>query len=108
MKISTILVLVSAGSFLFFGVYSFFLTSEFKRYGLAKFQKLTGCLQLLGAIGLLVGLKVDLILSISALGLTLLMLLGFIVRLKVKDGVLLSLPSFLFMILNLYIFIQSI
>jgi len=32
------------------------------------------------------------------------MLLGFIVRLKIKDSILLSLPSFAFMIFNGYLF----
>jgi len=47
----------------------------------------------------------DNILLFSSGGLTLLMLLGFIVRLKVKDGFWLSFPSFFFMILNLCVFL---
>lgn len=105
------LVIVSSISFLYYGA-TFFLTSgmkdEFDRYGLSKFRKLVGGLQLLGGVGLLVGFIWQPILSISSGGLALLMLIGFGVRVKLKDGILLSLPSFAFMLLNLYIFIQSI
>lgn len=106
----TILVWLSALSFLFYGI-SYFtsqkLKDEFKRYGLEKFGPLTAILEILGATGLLVGLIVPFILSLAAGGLALLMLLGFGVRIKIKDGFWLSLPSFLFMLLNTYIFYAS-
>ena len=106
----TFLVWLSALSFLFYGV-SYFtsqgLKDEFKRYGLEKFGPLTAILEILGATGLLVGLRVPFILSLAAAGLALLMLLGFGVRIKIKDGFWLSLPSFLFMLLNAYIFYAS-
>lgn len=57
----------------------------------------------LGGIGMLVGLWVSFILLISSGGLALHMILGFGVRLKMKDGFWVSLPSFFFMVLNLYI-----
>lgn len=106
----TVLVWLSALSFLFYGI-SYFtsqeLKDEFKRYGLEKFGPLTAILEILGATGLLVGLLVPLILSLAAGGLALLMLLGFGVRIKIRDGFWLSLPSFLFMLLNAYIFYAS-
>ena len=108
---TTILIWLSAISFLFYGV-SYFtsqkLKDEFKRYGLAKFGPLTAVLEILGALGLLVGLQVPLILSVASGGLAVLMLLGFGVRMKIKDGFWLSLPSFLFMLLNAYIFYESL
>ena len=70
-----------------------------------KFVTLTGILELLGGLGMLIGFMFDNILLISSGGLTLLMMLGFIVRLKVKDGFWLSFPSFFFMILNLCVFL---
>lgn len=82
--------------------------NEFKRFGLEKFATLTGVLELLGGIGMLAGLKFSFILLISSGGLALLMLLGFGVRLKIKDGFWLSMPSLFFMLLNLYIFLISI
>ena len=82
--------------------------SEFKRFGLEKAGALTAILELLGAVGLLVGLKTQFILLISAGGLTILMLLGVAIRLKVKDNLWLSLPALFFMILNSYIFFMSL
>jgi hypothetical protein len=102
------MVLVSGISFIIYGCLLFIspqMQDEFKRFGLEKFTKLTGVLELLGGIGILTGLMFDNILLISSGGLTLLMLLGFIVRLKVKDGFWLSFPSFFFMILNLCVFL---
>ena len=108
---TTILIGLSALSFLFYGI-SYFtsqkLKDEFKRYGLAKFGPLTAGLEILGALGLVVGLWVPLILSVASGGLALLMLLGFGVRLKIRDGFWLALPSFLFMLLNAYIFYASL
>ncbi len=76
---------------------------EFERYGLDQFRKLIGCLQLLGGAGLLVGLFCNPVLVIASGGLSLLMLIGFGVRIKMKDGFLQSIPSFAFMLLNGYI-----
>ena len=81
---------------------------EFERYELNKFRKLIGFLQLLGGSGLLVGLICLPILVIASGGLALLMMIGFGVRLKMKDGFWESMPSFLFMLLNFYICIQAI
>lgn len=101
-----ILTVVSAILFLYYGV-TFFtnagMEEEFRRYELDKFRKLIGCLQLLGGAGLLVGLMWNPALVMASVGLTLLMLIGFGVRVKMKDGLLPSLPSFIFMLLNGYI-----
>ena len=105
------LIWLSSISFLFYGVSYFFsrhLQDEFRRYGLARFGPLTGVLEILGSIGLLVGLMVPLILVVAAGGLALLMLLGFGVRLKIKDGFWASLPSFLFMLVNAYILYEAL
>lgn len=82
--------------------------SEFKRFGLEKAGALTAFLEILGAIGLLVGLKIHLILVVSSAGLAILMLLGVAVRIKVRDTIWVSLPALFFMILNAYIFFISL
>ncbi|NVO31344.1 DoxX family protein [Hymenobacter lapidiphilus] len=110
---TTTLVLIGLSSlaFLGYGIGYFFsakLQAEFVRYGLAKFGPLTGALEILGALGLLVGLWVPLILLVASGGLALLMLLGFGVRLKIKDGFWESLPSFLFMLVNGWIFYEAL
>ncbi|HSW55470.1 MAG TPA: DoxX family protein [Ignavibacteriaceae bacterium] len=105
-----LLVLFSSVSFIIYGsllLVSAKMQNEFKRFELEKFTTLTGVLELLGGIGLLVGLKFGFILLISSGGLALLMLLGFGVRIKVKDSLWLSFPSFFFMVLNLFIFFNA-
>ena len=97
----------------FFGYVIAYFTSpqmklEFKRFSLEKIGFYIIILELLGAIGLLVGLKINFILSISSLGLFLLMLSGVIVRIRLKDSILISLPAFFYMILNGFIFFKSI
>lgn len=103
---TTALIWISSISFLFYGV-SYFISAklqqEFVRYGLQKFGPLTAVLELLGGVGLLVGFSSPLILLLASGGLAVLMLLGFGVRLKIGDGFWLSLPSFLFMLLNGYL-----
>lgn len=108
---STTCILVS--SFSFFGyVLSYFISphmkSEFKRFNLEKLGLIIILFQFLGATGLLVGLIYHTILIISSLGLFLQMLLGLIVRIKLKDDLWISLPAFFFMILNGYIFLNTI
>jgi hypothetical protein len=82
--------------------------NEFKRFNLEKLGLLTIILELIGATGLLIGLQYNLILQVSSLGISLLMLCGLIVRLKLKDSIWVSLPALFFMLLNLYIFLASI
>lgn len=81
---------------------------EFKRFGLEKYGTITALLEILGALGLLVGLVFKPILFISSGGLALLMLFGLIVRVRVKDNFRLLLPALLFMVLNGYIFFDTI
>ena len=100
-------------SFSFFAyAFSYFnsphMKNEFKRFGLEKIGLTTVLLEITGALGLLIGLKFYFILLISSLGLALLMLIGFIVRIKLKDSIWVSLPAFFYMILNTYIFWKSI
>lgn len=107
MKIVTYIALFSACSFLFFGLACFInpqMKMEFKRYGLASYRNLVGGLQLLGSIGTLVGVFFfPVVLKFAAAGLCLLMILGFLVRLKIKDSFLQSTPSLVYAVLNGYI-----
>lgn len=109
--LNTICILVSSFSF-FAYVLSYFtsthMKSEFKRFNLEKLGLIIILFQFLGAAGLLVGLIYHPILIVSSLGLFLQMLLGLIVRIKLKDGLWVSLPAFFFLILNGYIFSTNI
>lgn len=111
MSLLTVLVVFSSLSFIAYGI-SYFtspkMKSEFIRFGLSKLGTLTAVLEILGAVGLLVGLIYNDILLLSAGGLTLLMFLGVAVRLKIKDGIIASSPAIFFFFLNFYIFYLSI
>jgi hypothetical protein len=111
MKLFDVIILFSSISFLGYGIAYFTSTkmkNEFIRFGLAKFGALTAVLEILGGLGLLVGLKFNFILVLSSGGLALLMLLGFGVRIKMKDSFLVSLPAFFYLVLNAYIFYNSL
>ena len=112
MNILSVLIWFSGVAFVYFGYncfYSEFIILEFKRYNLSSYRKLTGFLQLCGAFGLLIGLYFNpIILLLAASGLFLLMLGGFVVRLKIKDSFIQSFPSFGFAILNLFIAIKTL
>lgn len=82
--------------------------NEFKRFGLEKFGTLVMLFQFLGATGLLFGLVYKPLLIIASFGLGLLMFLGVIVRMRLKDSFLISLPALFYMVLNFYIFWTSI
>jgi hypothetical protein len=81
---------------------------EFKRFQLEKLGFLTIVLEILGASGLLAGLFFKPILLISSGGLSILMLLGFMLRLKLKDSLWVSLPALFYMGLNASIFYMAI
>jgi hypothetical protein len=111
MYLVTICTLISSLSFLSYA-FSYFnaphMKNEFKRFGLEKIGLTTVLLEIIGAVGLLVGLKFYFILMISSLGLALLMFFGLIVRIKLRDSIWISLPAFFYMALNTYIFWISI
>ena len=111
MNLVTIGILISGFSFIGYGIAYFtkpHMQREFKRFGLEKAGKLVAVLQLLGALGLLTGLKFPFILLISSGGLAILMFMGVIVRIKLRDGIWLSLPALFFMAVNLYIFFMTL
>lgn len=82
--------------------------SEFIRFGLSKFGTLTAILEILGALGLLVGLIINQILILSSGGLALLMLFGVLARLRINDGFFAIFPALFFLGLNAYIFFQAL
>ena len=94
-------------SFIFFGLacfYSSLFVDEFYRYGLSDYRKIVGFFELLGGIGCLVGIFDRRVLLLSSLGLSLMMLLGVIVRIKINDNFIQMLPAILYFIVNAIIF----
>lgn len=107
MNILKICIFISSFSFLFYAI-SYFtgphMKNEFKRFKLEKLGILTIVLEILGAIGLLIGLWYEPLILFSSAGLALLMFLGVLVRIKLRDSLLISLPAVFYMALNAYIF----
>ncbi len=102
----TIFISLIALSFLFYGyncLFSTKLVKEFNRFGLDDTKrKITGVAQLVGALGLIGGLFYYPLGFAASIGLALLMLLGFAVRLKIKDTFIESAPSFILLCINGY------
>jgi hypothetical protein len=104
-------ILLSAATFIFYGVLCLstdHMKKEFERYGMSRFRRLTGVLELLGGVGLIVGLQFKIILIISSAGLGLLMLLGSLTRIRVKDPFIELLPALLLMVINFWILYGTI
>ncbi len=81
---------------------------EFARYGLEQLRVLTGVLEILAGVGLLVGLWWPLALRVSSGGLALLMLFALLARLRVRDSIWSCLPAFILLVINVLILLHSI
>jgi len=105
------LIFISCGCFAFYGALAVFsenMVAEFERYGLAKYRVLVGVCELLGALGLGVGLVFHPVLILASLGLGVLMVLGVFTRVRIRDPFLLVLPAFSLMIINFVIFFWAL
>ena len=103
--------IISGISFIFFGLACFFsdvFINEFYRYGLSEYIKIVGFFELLGGMGCIVGIFYKRLLFISSLGLSIMMLLGVAVRLKINDTFFQTLPAILYLIINSIIFLDII
>jgi len=97
------LALLSALLFFYFGaacIWQARLRDEYRRYGIPEWRVPVGVLQLLGASGVLVGLAVAPIGAAAALGLCLLMVLGVILRVRLRDTLVRMLPAISLAVLN--------
>lgn len=110
MALRSLLIIFSGISFLFFGS-NYFISSkmkaEFKRFGLERFGTTTAFLELLGAVGLLIGLYYYPLSIIASGGLALLMFCGILVRIKMRDSFFLTSPALFYFLVNLFIFSKS-
>lgn len=105
------IVIFSGISFIIYGyliIFTSHMTIEFYRYGMSHLRTLTGFLELLAGFSLLYGhyYSKNLVLLVSAC-LALLMLIGIIVRIKVGDTLLQTMPAILFMLANIFIIIYQ-
>ena len=98
-------------SFIFFGLacyYNSLFVNEFYRYGLSEYRTIIGFFQLLGGIGSIIGVFDKRILIISSLGLSVMMLLGVGVRIKINDTFIQTLPALTYLIVNAIICIDVV
>ena len=98
----TLLIIFCAVSFFAYGfscLFSRHMVVEFNRYRLARFRRLTGILQVLGATGLLLGLVIPWGGGLAAAGISLQMACGLGVRVKIGDSWQQCLPATSYMLL---------
>jgi uncharacterized membrane protein YkgB len=74
--------------------------AEFARFQVPQYRTLTGVLEILGGLGVLIGIWVPMLGVLGSMGLALLMGLGVLARIRVQDGMLQCLPALFFCILN--------
>ena len=101
----------SIGLFLFYGLHvlvSNAMVREFERFGLVRFRKLTGVLQVLGALGLCLGYLLPHLVVPAAGGLALLMAAGVAVRIRCKDSIADALPATIMFAMNLFIVVYAL
>jgi hypothetical protein len=104
-------VVVSAGLFVVYGLLCLLsdgMVVEFERFGLSRYRRLTGSLEVLGGVGLFVGLLVPAVMVVASAGLALLMLLGVIARIRVRDAILETLPAAVLLVANVFVLVQAV
>lgn len=98
-----VLALLSGLSFAVYGAQTLFGTpprGEFDRYGMPSLRLFVGSMQLLGALGVLVGIAYAPIGALAASGLSIMMALALIVRLRIHDAPRLMVPAASFAVIN--------
>jgi uncharacterized membrane protein len=93
-------------SFLVYGTRCFFaeeMVREFQRWGVARLRYITGSLEVLGALGLIVGQWIPWIGFFAAGGLSSLMLCGLFVRIRIRDSFLQTLPAVVYLVVSVIV-----
>ncbi len=94
--------LISAAAFLFYGVHCLVSPSmavEFERYGVPRVRVLTAVLEIVGALGLLLGPTPQWV-GAAATGLCALMIAALVVRVRIEDPWHVMLPAFILLLGN--------
>ena len=97
---------LSAVSFGAYGISCFFsrrMQTEFERYRVPRLLRLTGALQVAGALGIVAGHWYRPVLILSASGLMLMMMYAVYIRFRIRDPLYAALPAFSYVLLNAYI-----
>ena len=81
---------------------------EFEKFGLLRFRKLTGVLEVVGGAGLLIGYLVPPLVIVASGGLALLMVLGVAVRLRAGPPLTDAIPALVMLVINAYVCVYAI
>ena len=84
------------------------MAAEFARFGLERFRVLTGILEVLAGVGLLVGLRWPPAMWVSAGGIALLMAGVVVMRVSLGDRAAETAPAFILLIINAYVLWRSL
>ena len=107
----TFVIIFTAVSFIIYGYSSFVsrrMKSEYARWGYSDQRKIVGFLQLLGGLGLLIGIKIDILLILTSFCFILMMNMAIFIRIKIKDNITDILPAITYLFLSVMIFYNSI
>ena len=110
MTLNIILSFFSGISFIIYGIASFKskkMIAEYDRWGYLKHRHSIGSLQLLGGLGLIVGLFLPSIMLVASLALTVMMMVAVLVRIKIKDDLFKMLPAIFYALVNAFIFYNN-
>ena len=107
----TLVVIFTAVSFIIYGYSSFIsrrMKSEYARWGYNNQRKIVGSLQLLGGIGLILGLQINVLLITTSFCFIMMMTMAIFIRVKIKDNITDILPAITYLFLSILIFYNSI
>ena len=82
--------------------------SEYARWGYNNQRKIVGSLQLLGGIGLILGLQINILLITTSFCFIMMMTMAIFIRVKIKDNITDILPAITYLFLSILIFYNSI
>ena len=102
---------LSISLFLYYGLsvlVSDAMVSDFERFGLSRFRRLTGSLEVLDSVGLMLGYFLPILVVAASSGLTLLMALGLATRYRARDPFTEALPGLVLALMDLYILVYAI
>ncbi len=92
-------------AFASYGATCFFsarLVAEFERYRLPKLRRLTGLLEIAGALGLLAGFMYDPLRILSSACLALLMICAVLARIRIGDSFGAMMPAIILLIMSIF------
>ena len=107
----TLVVIFTGVSFIIYGYSSFIsrrMKSEYARWGYNNQRKIVGSLQLLGGIGLILGLKINVLLITTSFCFIMMMTMAIFIRVKIRDNITDILPAITYLFLSILIFYNSI